>query len=200
VLADIRTHGQIVQGRPMMRWVPQHASATVKNFYADRLSVMSGTVRGVSFGELTAQGEVDAVSVQQNPNIVRIDGKIRVIDTNGRRLGIATTTGVDLVCPNATLKRRIQVENTNGVAPTQPVTLTAPASGSAYVNEDACIEQVIWSGGTLTTPFVEVSVDDGVTWNAVWFENGGGSITLQPGDQIRWTYSSAPTIRKILRK
>jgi hypothetical protein len=196
---DMKTFGSLVQGRPAFSWVPMASGAKGQNLNANRMEVADISIKNVFVGEQTLTSSTSVVRINQTPALIRVKGKMKIEDSDFTSAAAAGTV-TELECADTTLKSKVAMRNINSTSPAQPANVTPPASGAAYINLDAYPQDIVWSGGTLTTPFVEVSTDDGTTWVQVWFENGGGALTSQPGDQIRWTYSSAPTIRKIPRK
>lgn len=196
---DISAVGRSTQGTGGFSWVPISSDATLDDLTNLRLAVMQGKIANFTLLEASTDNadvwrglEMAASATSSN---TRITSAITVENWDASRAAIFASNSDPTI--DSTL--RTKFIRKNYVTPTAAVaaSVTAPGTGVAYTNTDMRELQVVWSGGTLTTPFVEVSLDDGVTWVQVFFANDSGSLTLQPGDQIRWTYSSAPTIRKV---
>ncbi len=73
-----------------------------------------------------------------------------------------------------------------------PSAIPVGSSPFTYQNRDCCLEDLIIQGGSVTR--IEYS-RDGATWYDI--EATAGSTRLAPGDYLKVTYSTPPTITKI---
>ena len=81
-----------------------------------------------------------------------------------------------------------------GITPPAPnaSAMTVPASGTAFTNTAGYPIDVYWTGGTLTTPFVQV-VRNAIN-TAILGLSQAGAAYLDAGDGIIFTYSTVPTV------
>jgi hypothetical protein len=158
------------------------------------MTVFSGVVRGLS-------------PIQHNQTVAAKNAIVANVDSTRMRVENAplrlawqrfATGGADLSTLDATQKQQILVEpgSSWGTPPT-PTTIAAPGSGVAVINQDGYIWDAFVYGYTLTTPFVEVTRDGGVTWSQVAGVSGEKAIRCAPNEGFRLTYSTAGTIRKV---
>lgn len=199
-IADINGVGNNRQGRVFHTFVPIDTAARMKDHWYDRLTVVRGLIDGMRILENKYVNTFDGLIIKANSSFLRIDTasplRIRNCDFTQAIGSFSTITDFNLSSADTTVARGIHRFNNSQAKTTAAGTITVPASGSAYtptINEAMTID---WTGGTLTTPFVEVSVDGGTTWTQKWASNTKGQLVLYPYDQIRWTYSSVPTVTR----
>lgn len=197
--SDIFLVGQGTQGTGGFVWVPVDSAATLDDLTNIRLTVTRGFIRNFTLVRAVQDNanewrgfEIAAVGTSSN---TRITSPIAIENWDARK-AIGYTTDSDPMV-GSTLKTKITRRNYATPTSLVAASVTAPGTGVAYINTDMRPLQLIWSAGTLTTPYLEISLDDGTTWVQIRFANEPGTIVLQPGDQIRWTYSVAPTFRKV---
>jgi hypothetical protein len=95
---------------------------------------------------------------------------------------------------DATQKQGIRVRDSKFANIPAAAGITPGASPYTYTNSDGYDEVVTVAGGTVSD--VSVSKDGGATF--VQIATATGTTTpLRPGEQLKVTYSSAPTIKKI---
>ncbi len=193
---DALKFGESVNAHVGWVFVPGSSVAYADSINLVRLSVYGGSVRnmaakipsgivneayGLSWGVSNSLARVRKLIVESN-DWRGIVGATTVADTDG----LIGTTGFG---DSVTMRN-------NAITSTAPAaaSVTYPGSGTAYVNTDGYVQQITWYGGTITV--VEVSLDGGTTWTQVRAA-GDGQLILQPGEQIRWTSSVSPTVRKV---
>jgi hypothetical protein len=175
-------------------WTPGAADGQLVQVKYEPMTVFSGVVRGLS-------------PIQHNQTVAAKNAIVANVDSTRMRVENAplrlawqrfATGGADLSTLDATQKQQILVEpgSSWGTPPT-PTTIAAPGSGVAVINQDGYIWDAFVYGYTLTTPFVEVTRDGGVTWSQVAGVSGEKAIRCAPNEGFRLTYSTAGTIRKV---
>ncbi len=200
---ETRRVGSNMQSYPGYAWVPKATDAKVALIGFVRMGVVSMRVKNLKL-----------MSVGRNINEFRgiinspgtLSQRIKQLDFEDcdfSALGAATIMSpggwAGLWQTQQALKDKLRVRRMQLPTNLQPTvgTVTMSSSPQLYTNVDGYDEQIRWSGGTLTTPYVEVSTNGGSSFQQVQFASEGGSIVLPVGGQIRFTYSSAPTVRKI---
>lgn len=186
-------------------WVPMGTDSYLENLTYRSMSVLSGSIRNVKFlAGRVAEAKGFEIFTSSFPNlksdVIRFPSRHFVMEGWDATQLKPTGTIAQFTYTDAEFGKFFWFKNFRqaGTVPTPlPATLTAPGTGVAYINKDSRAESIYWSAGTLTTPFAEYSNDDGTTWTQIWFADVAGQIRLLPGDQVRWTYSSAPTFRKV---
>lgn len=179
-------------------WTPVDATATIDSVRNDRMAVFGGVLSrfipaAIRQGMTSWTGIRLLASTLDN----RIMGVLRIRDSDfSNRRGHGTVLDAEL--NGNTMRPFIHFDrHLWAIPPSMNGVIAAPGSGVAYVNADLFTEDVFIYGGTLTTPFVEVSRDGGVTWAQIAGASVEKVVRLDPGDQMRATYSAAPTFRKV---
>ena len=150
---------------------------------------LAGTVKGQVHGlrvvrmvnDSTPRG-VDVAAGTTVSTLVSVEGDFATMPAG---------TDVNVADSATRAKVLIGERTTRRVAPAAAA-VTVAASPSVYQNLDMQPQRVIVRGGTVTS--IELSLD-GTNWEATGAT--AGAFVLAPGDQIRVTYSSAPTMRKV---
>lgn len=198
--SDRERLGQGIQGRPGFTWVPIAADGTLDDFGYQRMNVMRGSIRGLTFGKME-QRVSDGYAVNFGATSTGTSAT-RFVSLNIEDVDMSTAKGAtnftdiagfDATQGQAIRRSRIQYAGT----PPAPAAITVGASPFTYTNGDGYDEDVAIYGGTLTTPFVEVARGQSGTFGQVAGVSGEKVVRLAPGDQVRVTYTTAPTMRKI---
>lgn len=209
---QINTHGRGVQGNVGFSFVPAGAGAFLNLIKIIRRMVLGGTIAKLNVAEAVGLGngvsgncKAYGLNIEQNASALwRVNGdKIRARDWNMARLdgnpgllGNIAWLKTSAAADGGLFVGR-DIVHPPSVAP-NIATVTAPGSATAHINQTGLPYEYHTTAGTLTTPFVEKSIDSGVTWTQVAYSaTAMGPIRLDPNDQIRWTYSVAPTIKRI---
>jgi hypothetical protein len=159
--------------------------------------VLKGTIRAARIAQARNANNIYAVDIGANDSRMRIEGRLRFEDFNLSQADEAFGTLTDFTGSLTTTQAKaIDRRNNVWAATYASSAVTAPGSGVSYTITDLYPVVLTWVGGTLTTPFVEVSTDGGTTWVQKLAGNQAGQLALEPGDRIRFMYSSAPTITK----
>lgn len=138
-----------------------------------------GTVAGN-----VASGLIELGAVAATTNIVNVSCHRNHTDDTGR-----TLVQLPIIAYKGTLTvtNLIMSDNTPVVG---AATFVAPASGSSYTNTDGNAEYVQVIGGTITSLQYIPANSGGQGYTLT--ENAGGVFRLNPGDQIKFTYTVAP--------
>lgn len=177
-------------------WTPGDNTSTLVQFRHEPMAVFSGRVRGLS--PLSHQQDVSTSNAIIGGDSTRLRIENPPLLLSWDRTAVALHGDTEISGPDSTFKSQMLVEqgSTWGSPPT-PALITVSASPFVYINQDGYIQDVAIYGGTLTTPFIELSKDSGVTFSQIAGTNTEKIVRLAPGDQLRVTYSAAPTMRKI---
>jgi hypothetical protein len=191
--AEAQTWGQ--DGSPgYLGWgfTPGASDGTLALIRFDHLHVMSGSIdRLTPLGNRQGADVTTGLVFNNNSTSLRFEG---VLQCRGWNRGAVKKDGAtDIAGPDATQKGQICVSQSTWANPPVPATIAVPASGVAYTNADMVPEDVAIYGGTLTTPFVQVSRDGGTTKTQV-AASSGCVIRLNPGDQLIPTYAVSTSI------
>jgi hypothetical protein len=179
-------------------WVPISSNATIDNYNYYRMYVVGGSLHNLSFISTSGTSLAAAYSVINGLTTQTtrfFGGPLRLVNSGvGRHAGLTTVAAIDTLNDVGQFIKQENYRLQNGTV----ATVAAPSSGASYTNNNGASEQIYWYGGTLTTPYVEFSPDGGTTWSQLRNASADGSIFLLPGDMARWTYSSAPTFKRIV--
>lgn len=128
---------------------------------------------------------------------LRIEGKLRYRKFDHSGLSMAkngTATPVTDASTLAAYDSQIEMADGNWIDPPQPAAITVGSSPFTYTNADHVNEDVSTYGGTVSE--IAISRDSGATFNVI-NSTTGTTVRLGVGDQLKVTYSVAPTMRKV---
>ena len=202
--------GDRVQGYSGWSFIPQDTTAFVTAITDSRRHVLRNmTVRGLNAVELknmtnggSTNGGAHGLKFDQSGNF-RIDGMLKLRECDLTKLDGQTGTGTVDFVKGATAAQLAQIHFKDCELPASaipaPATISVTASPFSYTNQDGYTEDVVITGGTLTTPFIEVS-RDGTNYLQLAAASGEKIVRLDPGEIVRVTYSVAPTMKKIFAR
>lgn len=188
------TFGRSALGWGGISFIPQGTDATIDDLNRNALSVMAGRIANV---RIEATKNVGAVQVIDwvNPTVAwsRVDG--RWFDLDNFSIGDCdgVTTTVLSASLNTGMMQKIRRSNWDYVAPPVPAAISPGASPYTYTNADAYAEDVAIYAGTVSD--ISVSRDGGTTFGVV-NSTTGATTRLNPGEQVKVTYSVVPTMIK----
>jgi hypothetical protein len=178
-------------------WTPADATALHKRLKLDRLHVVSGTVdRLMPLGNRQGASGTNGLLIASANTGLRFEGTLQC---RGWQRGAVKKDGtpLDVSAVDATIKGQVCVSQSNWAAPPASGAISLPASGVAYTNADMCPQDVTIFGGTLTTPFIQVTRAGVAT--QMGDNTSRPTIRLNPGDSFTPTYavSTGLTMNKV---
>ena len=183
-------------------WAPGTNTGLLKTLQYVRMLVLSGSVDNViAKGDRGATTPGSHYGLYINSTVAqgtRFESPLLLRGWDRHRLaGNTSVDDVFQVTADSAQKSAISMTGCALALPPAAARATVPASGSAYTNTAMCAIDIYSTGGTYTGSMLEISRDGGTTFTSIMAASGEKTVRLQPGDQLRPTYSSAPTWQQV---
>ncbi len=192
--ADIKSVGEAVQGWAGFTWIPQGTDASIDDARYDRMMVLSGVIQDVTPVELVTMSEVDGINFNVSAGRWRHPSKLVVNNCDFSKAEGATTLK-DFLFTDTAEQTSITTQNIGYSSTTLAAAgaITVTTSPFTYSNPNWFRERVGVIGGTVSI----VSVTDVAGTTTQLAAASNTSVTLDPGESIVVTYSSAPTMNRV---
>ncbi len=197
-LSEVYKFGADQLGWGGFSWIPMDAGATLSKLSMEALAVIEGP--GINDVTIKSAANLDSLTIITYADPSNMDKWARfnstVNLTNFNLIGANATTALDQTAGLSS--GYLQKSRRSGNWLNNPSASAISPSGSpfTYTNSDGYNEDVAVYGGTVTQ--IEVARNGGA-FTQVSAATTNFIIMLNPGDQIRVTYSATPSMNKIPR-